>query len=125
MNIQALSSVDLIETAGTLFQVALPVGAGLYSSFRQDCPGTLELILLAGVNQVALWAFKKYIPSTRPNGKSGSFPSGHTAAAFLAPAYLVKRYGMHNMPISTALTTIGVIGVGVSRLIAKAHWKLM
>ncbi|GAB4227215.1 MAG: hypothetical protein Tsb0021_03860 [Chlamydiales bacterium] len=114
----------MIESLGTFFQIAIPAGAGIYSLSIKDREGTGFLLTTVILNQIAIETLKKIIPSTRPNGLHGSFPSGHTTAAFSGAFYLIMRYGFRKMPIAIALATIGSLGVGLSRIVTRWHWPV-
>jgi hypothetical protein len=43
--------------------------------------------------EVATYALKYAINADRPNGGSQSFPSGHTAAAFMGAEFIRKEFG--------------------------------
>lgn len=45
------------------------------------------------LNLSVVYALKNALNHTRPNGASGSFPSGHTAEAFAGATMLAKEYG--------------------------------
>ena len=74
-------------------QIGLPLSSGLYAFNKKDYKGVSWLALAVFVNQVVLEVVKKVIFFIRPNKGNGSFPSGHTAAAFLGPTFLMVRYG--------------------------------
>ncbi len=101
-------------------QIAVPAYAGLYALGQNDKQGCFSLARILLVNQIFLEMMKRLISSARPNGRSGSFPSGHTAAAFLGAAFLVFRYDFKAIPFTLA----GLVAatVGLSRVVLRAHW---
>jgi membrane-associated phospholipid phosphatase len=101
-------------------QIAVPAGAGLYTLRQNDGNGFISLARILVVNQIFLEVMKRLIASTRPNGHAGSFPSGHTAAAFLGAAFLVFRYDFDALPFT--LAGLAAAGVGLSRVVLRAHW---
>jgi len=59
--------------------------------------------------------------------RGDSFPSGHTIQAVIAlgmlPPVVYALTGRRAVAlITTAFTAIGVIGVGISRIVLAAHW---
>lgn len=103
-------------------QISLPFSAGLVALYRRDLDGFFRLALAVCINQICLELLKTFIPETRPNGTSRSFPSGDTAAACLGPAFLIFRYGWNAYPSLTKGMIIVAITVAVSRVLIKAHW---
>jgi membrane-associated phospholipid phosphatase len=64
----------------------------------------------------------KYIThETRPNGGANSFPSGHTAQAFMAATFLHKEYGQKSIWYSIGGYTVAT-GVAACRMLANKHW---
>jgi hypothetical protein len=64
----------------------------------------------------------KYLAhETRPDGGSNSFPSGHTAQAFMAATFLHKEYGQKSIWYSIAGYTLAT-GVAACRMMANKHW---
>jgi membrane-associated phospholipid phosphatase len=101
-------------------QIAVPVGVGLYALNRRDFEGIQTLAGAIIVNQIFLELMKRLIPTVRPNGRPGSFPSGHTAAVFLGATFLALRYKTGAIPLTLAF--LGATLVGMSRLVLRAHW---
>jgi hypothetical protein len=83
---------EIISKYTNFGQVALPTAAGLYSLYKKDYKGTAWLLLSLAVNQVGIEVLKRVFDTRRPNGGKLAFPSGHTAAAFLGPCFLMARY---------------------------------
>ncbi|MCG8581001.1 MAG: phosphatase PAP2 family protein [Bacteroidales bacterium] len=87
--------------------------------FKQQSKRLLlaELVCLSTVN-VLKWKTGQL----RPDGSSAnSFPSGHTAQAFLAARFLDKEYG-ENMPWIRWLGYSMATTTGVCRIIKNRHW---
>ena len=61
------------------------------------------------------------IDRTRPDGGSGSFPSGHTATAFMGATMLHKEYGWRSPWWSIGGYTAAAL-TGISRLLNNRHW---
>jgi membrane-associated phospholipid phosphatase len=64
----------------------------------------------------------KYVThETRPDGGANSFPSGHTAQAFMAATFLAKEYGQKSVWYSITGYTMAT-AVGMCRMMANKHW---
>lgn len=114
----SLFAADTIETAGDITQVALPVAAIGATIYYKDKPGFYQFAY-AGLTTVAtVQALKYSVYRERPNGHPKSFPSGHTAAAFVGAGFLQMRYGWaYGVP---AYLLAGF--TGYSRVESKNHW---
>ena len=65
---------------------------------------------------------KYTVRRTRPDGsQDNSFPSGHTATAFMTATMLHKEYGWRSSWFSIGGYTAAAV-TGVSRLLNKKHW---
>ena len=64
---------------------------------------------------------KYTVNRTRPNGSSKSFPSGHTATAFMTATMLYKEYGWKSPWWSIGGYTLAAF-TGVSRILNNWHW---
>ena len=64
---------------------------------------------------------KSTVGRTRPNGRGDSFPSGHTATAFMTATMLYKEYGWRNPWWSIGSYTLAAF-TGVSRILNNWHW---
>lgn len=81
-----------------------------------------SLALQSEVLMVAMVTPLKHLThETRPNGGSYSFPSGHTAQAFMAATFLHKEYGYKNRWYSIAGYTMAT-AVGTFRMLGNRHW---
>jgi membrane-associated phospholipid phosphatase len=106
------------KTLGDIGQVALPVGASVIALAHHDRKGIGELALVSATTLIVVHTLKPIINERRPNGGSRSFPSGHTASAFMGAAFLQQRYGWaYGAPAYAAAAF-----VGYSRVHAKEHW---
>ena len=78
---------------------------------------TAELMMLAIVHPL-----KGITKVERPDGSNfHSFPSGHTAQAFLAASFLQHEYGSKGIGFTIAGYTIAT-GVGALRILNNKHW---
>jgi len=64
---------------------------------------------------------KHFTHETRPDGGPNSFPSGHTAQAFMAATFLHKEYGHKSVWYSVAGYTMAT-AVGTCRMMSNRHW---
>lgn len=118
MSMSTVSAQDLIETAGDVLQIALPLTA-LASTFSQDdAAGRKALLTSYGSTFVLTHLLKNTVNKERPNGRNTlSFPSGHTSSAFSGASFLAKRYGWDvGLPAFLAASF-----VGYSRVHAEQH----
>jgi len=81
---------------------------------------------LLGGAQLMMMAFvfpiKKYSHVIRPDSSAyNSFPSGHTAQAFLAATFFYKEYGKKYPWVSVGMFTLAS-GIGVFRILNNRHW---
>lgn len=115
---QAYAQTSAIRTSGDLLQIALPVGAAVYSSSIHDTSGLHQLGISTATILASTYLLKHTVQRTRPSGLShDSFPSGHTAAAFAGTWYLQRRYPHQQHIPWLALAA----WVGYSRIQARAH----
>ncbi|MEQ8363995.1 MAG: phosphatase PAP2 family protein [Cyclobacteriaceae bacterium] len=77
-----------------------------------------ELLMTAIV-----FPLKKLTAVPRPDtGMPNSFPSGHTAQAFVAATFMHKEYGKQN-PLYSVLAYGTATSVGVLRMMNNRHWS--
>ena len=117
----ALKSADIIQysPAGIMYVLKLCGVEG-----RSDWPRmiTADIAAVAIMNGIAQ-ATKYTVRRERPDGRAhNSYPSGHTATAFMTAQMLQKEYG------ETVSPWIGVAGYGIAattgifRVVANRHW---
>jgi membrane-associated phospholipid phosphatase len=108
----------IIEILGDIGQVASPFYAAVCSIGHKDWKGVFYLAIILVINQISVEIIKIVIVSIRPNGFLGSFPSGHTAAAFLGAGFIMKRYEKRE---SLPALMVAIL-VGFRRVYNQAHW---
>lgn len=82
-----------LESFGDIGQHLVPVTALCISLSKGDREGAFQLLKTSAATMAAVYGIKYATCCTRPYGGRYSFPSGHTACAFMGAAYLDKRYG--------------------------------
>lgn len=105
---------------GDISQVALPVMGGGIAFCKGDYKAAFSVACLAIINQIAIESLKTLIPEVRPNGRGRSFPSGHTASAFMGATFIINHFGLKAGVPAFAVATL----VGYSRIHCRAHWKV-
>lgn len=81
-----------------------------------------SMLLQSEALMIALVRPLKHLTNeTRPDGSAFSFPSGHTAQAFMAAAFLHKEYGHKSIWYSVAGYTMAT-AVGTCRMVSNRHW---
>lgn len=113
---------DTLTTYGDIGQFAIPVIAGITAIVKEDdYQGLLQLGVGSAVTMGVTHGLKFTVDRERPDGNGGkSFPSGHTAAAFMGASFLHYRYGWEYGLPSYAAAAV----VGYSRIAAdKHHWE--
>jgi hypothetical protein len=69
------------------------VADGLMSWNHMSGSPRHDFLLAFGRMEVFTYALKYTVPEHRPNGQEHSFPSGHTASAFMGAEFIRKEYG--------------------------------
>lgn len=81
-----------------------------------------SLLLSAAIMGVSIGPIKTATNRMRPNGSnSNSFPSGHTATAFMLAEFLNQEYKDRSIWYSVAGYSLAA-STGVFRMYNKAHW---
>ncbi|MCL3779496.1 phosphatase PAP2 family protein [Prolixibacteraceae bacterium JC049] len=74
------------------------------------------------LNSTIVNTMKQSINVARPDGSNNnSFPSGHTATAFMTATFLHKEYGQHK-PFYSFLGYSAASAVGIMRMLNNVHW---
>ncbi len=104
----AAASGDFWSVFADVGAVGIPIAAAGISLYEDDTNGLIQLAETGAVTIAATEALKYGIPSTRPNGGSHSFPSGHTSVAFAGAGYLHARYGWRvGVPFELLAAAVG------------------
>ena len=92
--LKSSSSVDRVETAGDVLQIALPMAA-LSSTYILDDKLGRHQFWKSYISSISLTYLLKYtVDKTRPNDDCcESFPSGHTSSAFMGASFIQTQYG--------------------------------
>ena len=82
-----------LEEFGDVVQIALPAAGIAAAWFKGDQEGQSMWLksLLTQIGTVGVIKFT--VDKTRPQSGRHSYPSGHTAAAFMGASFLQRRYG--------------------------------
>lgn len=121
---------------------AIPGFRHTYDDYLQYTPGVLAIGLKAagyesrsswgrmavsdafsaGIMAIAVNGIKYSVRRMRPDGTSrNSFPSGHTATAFMMATILHKEYGWRSPWFSIGGYTVASV-TGISRVMNNRHW---
>ncbi|MBI2791751.1 MAG: phosphatase PAP2 family protein [Gammaproteobacteria bacterium] len=91
----SISVAKGLTTKSMLVSASIPLIGGAYSYTNGDYEGLKELGLECALTAQIVTLLKNSVNRERPNGENNmSFPSGHTAAAFVGASYLHHRYGL-------------------------------
>ncbi|TFG95766.1 phosphatase PAP2 family protein [Candidatus Thorarchaeota archaeon] len=114
--------VAKLQRIGDILQYALPWTALAAVAFtgKAELAWTWLYGCLASILIVhTLKTLSNYTPfGERPDGGKNSFPSGHTAGAFLGASFLLFSFG----PVVAAVPFVLAALTGLSRVLAKKHW---
>ena len=111
---------EKIIEAGDWLQILLPVTALGVTVAKKDWVGTKELTYTTLVSLGSTYVIKYTVSRARPDeNEATSFPSGHTASAFIGPSFVHRRYGWkYSVPLYLLAGF-----VGFSRVYADRHWS--
>jgi len=99
-------------------QLAVPMTAAAIALALRDVPGLTALAVLSVATMTATHGAKLVIGARRPSGGHGSFPSGHTASAFMGASFLHYRYGV----IAAVPFYLTAALVGLDRVESRKHY---
>ncbi len=119
MSAQATASTrNTVRNFGDLGQHVVPIAAAGMSVYLKDFQGLKQYAFSSTMIMSAVYTVKYAVDRKRPVSGSCSFPSGHTASAFMGATYISRRYGMrYAWPFY-----MGAAYVGYSRVYAKKHY---
>lgn len=85
-----------------------------------------EQLWLLGKSQLIMFSLvyplKQWTHVLRPDSSANnSFPSGHTAQAFLAATFFYKEYGKKYPVLGIGMFTVAT-GIGILRILNNKHW---
>ena len=111
---------DYLQYLPAIAMVGMKIGGvdGRSSWGRMIVSDAFSVALMAG----AVNGLKYTVKRTRPNNRANnSFPSGHTATAFMAATMLSKEYGCRSPWYSIGGYSVAT-AVGVMRIANNKHW---
>ncbi len=109
---------DVIKNIGDVLIYIVPSAAFGMTLGDKDYEGMKQLTESAVLGMGIVTTLKYTVHSTRPNGNSQSFPSGHAAITVLSAEFLYKRYGwQYGLPAYVIATY-----VSYSRVQSKQHY---
>lgn len=114
----AFGSNHGMELSGDILQIAIPTIAFTTTLGMKDFKGSQEFLTGFAATCATTFALKYALNEKRPNHKSCSFPSGHTAIAFFGSGFIHKRYGLKYAFVAYA----AALFVGYTRVNIKEHW---
>jgi membrane-associated phospholipid phosphatase len=120
--------IKLLEKYGDISSWILPSTTAFAAFFRGHRYIPIGIAVLSLAQKALLVKLKEVFPKMRPRpyhfGKTSwqdnaSFPSSHTAGAFLAVGL---SYGLHGASVGTITTLALASLVGLSRYLSQKHW---
>jgi membrane-associated phospholipid phosphatase len=109
---------DVIKNFGDVLIYVVPSFAIGMTFGAKDYEGLKQFSESAVVGMGIVTTLKYTVHSTRPNGETQSFPSGHAAITFLSAEFLRKHYGwQYGLPAYVVATY-----VAYSRVQAHEHY---
>jgi membrane-associated phospholipid phosphatase len=106
------------QRIGDVGEYVMPAAAVAITLVHADGRGVGQFALVAATTEAVVQTLKPAINRRRPSGGGRSFPSGHTASAFMSATFLHRRYGLaYGVPAYAA-----AVFVGYSRVHSKQHW---
>jgi hypothetical protein len=111
---------DYIQYAPLATQLALSLG-GVQGRSKNRWQVLVTDAMAAAMMATVVNGMKYGINRTRPNGGRGSFPSGHTATAFMGATLLAHEYGHKSIWIPIAGYSVAT-ATGVLRILNNKHY---
>jgi len=107
-----------IERAGDIGQYVVPIAALGVTFSNGDYVGSCQMFNTSLATMSTAYGLKAMLNAKRPDGGRLSFPSGHTASAFMGATFLHHRYGFRCAVSAYAAATF----VGFSRVHSRRHY---
>ena len=111
---------DYIQYAPLATQLAMSM-CGVQGRSKNRWQVLATDAMAAAMMAVMVNGMKYSIGRTRPNGGEGSFPSGHTATAFMGATLLAHEYGHKSVWIPIAGYSVAT-ATGVMRILNNRHY---
>lgn len=123
--------ISTVTKFGDYGQVALPLGVGVHALYKGHTKEGVALAISAALQQIVLEVLKYSTGVPRPfphQHRLDSFPSGHTAGAFLAVGFILaldrsKPNSSINTFYKVAIIALAII-VGLSRYLSNHHFPI-
>ena len=110
---------DYIRFVPLATQLALSLG-GVQGRSKNRWQVLVTDAMATAMMATMVYGMKYGIDRTRPNGERGSFPSGHTATAFMGATLLAHEYGHKSVWIPIAGYSVAT-ATGVLRILNNKH----
>ncbi len=108
-----------VTRSGDILAIALPILGFGSTWYFDDLDGTKQYAKGLVINLTSTELLKAAVGEQRPDGSNRkSFPSGHTASAYSAGAFVRQRYGI---AYAAPLYVLGTY-TGYTRVQAKKHY---
>ena len=111
---------DYIRFVPLATQLALSLG-GVQGRSKNRWQVLVTDAMATAMMATMVYGMKYGIDRTRPNGERGSFPSGHTATAFMGATLLAHEYGHKSIWIPIAGYSVAT-ATGVLRILNNKHY---
>lgn len=111
---------DYIQYAPLVAQLGMSLG-GVKGRSKNRWQVLVADAMAAAMMATIVNGMKYGIDRTRPNGGKGSFPSGHTATAFMGATLLAHEYGHKSVWIPIAGYSVAT-ATGVLRILNNKHY---
>ncbi len=111
---------DYIQYAPLVAQLGMSLG-GVKGRSKNRWQVLVTDAMAAAMMAAVVNGMKYGINRTRPNGGRGSFPSGHTATAFMGATLLAHEYGHKSVWIPIAGYSVAT-ATGVLRILNNKHY---
>lgn len=111
---------DYIRFVPLATQLALSLG-GVQGRSKNRWQVLVTDAMATAMMATMVYGMKYGIDRTRPNGECGSFPSGHTATAFMGATLLAHEYGHKSIWIPIAGYSVAT-ATGVLRILNNKHY---